>query len=88
MCKFHLNKSIYRFSDISGKLDEHKFHQSYQFLDQYQEREVESIEKALKQAKNPEVAAELKHKLKRLVFETIFINMLIELHLDIIIILY
>lgn len=56
-----------RFSDISGKLNEHKFKQAYSFLDEHQEREVESLEKAVKQAKDPEVAARLKQDLKRYV---------------------
>jgi ribosomal RNA-processing protein 36 len=43
-----------RFSDVSGKLDHKKFLDSFAFLNEYQEKEVEMLSKTLKKVKNEE----------------------------------
>jgi predicted metallo-beta-lactamase superfamily hydrolase len=54
---------MYRFSDISGKLNHDKFRQSYDFLEQNQEEEIKNYEKIIKQSRAPEVVDHLKAEL-------------------------
>ena len=44
--------TYHRFSSISGQLNDEKFAQSYRFLNDYQEKEVEILEKSLKKTKS------------------------------------
>jgi hypothetical protein len=41
------------FSSVSGQLNDDKFLQAYDFLDKYQEDEVQKLQKALKKTKSP-----------------------------------
>ena len=58
-----------RFSEISGKLNHDKFRQSYDFLEEYQENEIKTMESSLKkmsklpQDKRTEVIDHLKNEL-------------------------
>ena len=56
---------MYRFSDISGKLNDSKFQQSYKFLEEHQEAEVQRIEDFLKKNRSPEAAHDLKEQLTK-----------------------
>ena len=50
-------------TDISGKLDQSKFKQSYSFLESYQEEEIKTLEKSIKKSKTKETADKLKQDL-------------------------
>lgn len=48
---------------MSGKLNHEKFSQSFNFLEKYQEDEVQALERALKKTKQAEKVEELKQEL-------------------------
>jgi hypothetical protein len=52
-----------RFSNASGSLNEDKFHQAYQFLEQYQEDEIQVLKKQVKKTKGKEKGAALETEL-------------------------
>ncbi len=54
-----------RFSDLSGKLNQDKFMESYKFLDENQENEVNHLEKKIKKIKNEKKKLELKTTLQK-----------------------
>ncbi len=53
----------FRFSDISGKLDERIFAKNYSFLDEKREKEIEVLSKTLKKIKSTSKKEELKAEL-------------------------
>ena len=52
-----------RFNDLAGELKEKTFHSNYQFLDGYQEDEINKLEKAYKKVKSSDTKDVLKQEL-------------------------
>jgi hypothetical protein len=53
----------YRFTDVSGKLDERIFNKNYAFLDEYRDNEIEVLSKAVKKVKSANKKDEIKSEL-------------------------
>ena len=51
--------------DLNGKLNHDKFLQAYDFLDKYQQNEVETLQKNLKKAKSVNSKKNLKENLDK-----------------------
>ena len=58
-----------RFDELSGRLNIDKFYQSNKFLDEYQESEIETLQKRIKKTKGVETKSILKEELMRYVMK-------------------
>jgi hypothetical protein len=54
---------LFRFTDVSGKLDERIFNKNYAFLDEYRDNEIEVLSKAVKKVKSANKKDEIKSEL-------------------------
>jgi ribosomal RNA-processing protein 36 len=57
--------NVYRFSEVSGKLNPDIFLKTYTFLDEYQEDEVNKMSKSVKKVKNAEKLETMSSELQR-----------------------